>query len=314
MTWRTYVDGNSLGFAAHTGSKQKLYAGGKETTAIFGLLRSMQKIARERTFTCPIVLWDGRSWRYSVYPEYKGNRDTDPKKAAERERYKAQRPAMFKALHLLGVRQLIAGNMEADDLAGFVTRRAIKNGDRVGLITGDQDWLQLVEPGVTWIDHKIDRKCNAADFKAFTGFDTPRQFIDGKALKGDSGDNIKPKTGIGEKGAVDLLSVFPSVEEFLRTPIDEAADRFFLRMGKKMPASFVKFHGDSEAQARFRWALHLMDLNHPDIPTPKNLRATHAPIDREAFQTFCAEFGFQSILSEMDRFLAPFISMEQEFS
>lgn len=312
MTWRTFVDGNSLGFAAHTGASQKLYAGGKETTAIFGVLRSMQVIMRERAASCPIVLWDGRSWRYDTFPEYKGTRDDDPKKAADRVAYKAQRPMMFKGLHLLGVRQLIASNMEADDLAGIVTRAAIAKGDRVALITGDQDWLQLVEPGVTWVDHKIDRKCNASEFHQFTGYRTTEAFVDAKALQGDTGDNIKPKTGVGEGTAQKLLAVFDRVDDFLATPLDEAEAKFFAHHGKKMHHGARKFHADLDAQQRYRWARSLMDLSSNAIPKPVNLRATHAPINRPAFEQFCGEHAFGSILKEMDRFLKPFEFTEKE--
>lgn len=309
----TFIDGNSVGHAAQHGLSKKggkLQAGGQETTAIFGMLTSMHKLLKTLTFTKPIVLWDGRSWRYQHFPDYKGTRTDTAEKMAERERYKNQRAAMFKGLHLLGVRQMIAGNMEADDLAAILTRKARAKGEMVNLITGDKDWLQLVENGVVWIDHKIDRKCSASDFHKFTGFRTQRAFIDAKALQGDAGDNVKPNTGVGESGAKNLLAVFDSVDDFLATDIDLAQDRFFLHHGKKMHHGTVKFHSDAEAQARFRWALELMDLDHPVIPKPDKVRGTKAPIDREAFKAFCGQHGFISIINGLDNFLAPFIATE----
>lgn len=317
MGWRTYIDGNSVGHAAsHGNAKQtKLYAGGQETTAIYGLIRSLNAILRDRTHAVPTILWDGRSWRHSAFSEYKGTRDVTPQQIADRAAYKSQMPSMVRACNLLGLRQLIAGNMEADDLGAILTRDAVAKGENVALITGDKDWLQLVQPGVVWVDHKTkpERKCNAAEFAAFTGFKTTKAFIDAKALGGDSGDNIKPNTGVGEDTAKKLFQVFDDCDHFLATPLDEAKDRYFLHHGKAMYHGAAKFHADPEAQKRYRWARQLMDLGDPTIPKPTNVRLSHTPLDRAGFEKFCAEHAFHSTLATMDNFLRPFITLDKEF-
>lgn len=315
MKQHTYLDGNSIGHAAQHGAKQKMYAGDRETTAIYGTLRSVRKIMKARSHSQPIVLWDGRSWRYSVFPDYKGTRDDTAQKQADRDRYKAQRRAMFHGLHLLGVRQLLSGNMEADDLAAMLTRRAVGNGDKVTLITGDQDWIQLVEPGVVWVDHKVDRKVNTSNFHEFTGFRTPRQFIDSKGLAGDSGDNIKPRTGVGKKGAQSLFSVFESADEFLAMDHYEVKERYFIHHGKRLPKKLVDLNLNNDGvRDRFLWARSLMDLGHPDIPKPDKIKASHKPLDRDGFTKFCMEHSFTSILQSMDHFLTPFETMNQGVS
>ena len=180
MIQRTYIDGNSVGHAAqhgHSKGGKKLTAGATETTAIYGMLTSMNKILPTRVAATPIVLWDGRSWRYSAFPDYKGNRTDTLEKQQERERYRKQRQHMFKGLHLLGVSQLVAGNMEADDLAAILTRKEIAKGNMVTLITGDKDWIQLVEKGVAWVDHKLDRKVTRTDFEHFTGYRTEKAWF-----------------------------------------------------------------------------------------------------------------------------------------
>lgn len=325
MTRRTYIDGNSVGHAAlhGNGKQQKLYAGSRETTAIFGMLRSMNVILRARTAAAPIVLWDGRSWRYERFADYKGTRTDTAEKLAEREAYRLQRKDMFRGLHLLGLRQLVSGNMEADDLAAFATRKALRDGDQVALITGDQDWIQLVEPGVVWVDHKIDRKVNSENFHQFTGFRTQKAFVHAKALQGDVGDNVKPKTGIGEEGAKQLLSVFDCVHSYIRTPQEDAVARwlaagFTVPKPKKgapqlMPSKFQKLRDDRELQGRFEFALEMMDLSHPSIPKPDRIKGSHGKLDRPGFEAFCREFAFLSLLQDMDRFLHPFITLEEEF-
>jgi 5'-3' exonuclease len=310
----TLIDGNSVGHAAQHGfgaKGKKLIAGGQETTAIFGMLQSMQKLMRTRTGTAPVVLWDGRSWRYERFPDYKGNRTATVEQQQERERYKSQRRFMFEGLHYLGVKQLVAANMEADDLAAILSRQYAAQGDVVSLITGDKDWLQNVQPGVAWIDHKQDRKCTVENFEAFTGYKTRTAFVHSKALQGDAGDNVKTNIGIGEKGALDLLTAFPCVHTFLNEDIDRAADRFRNVTGKPLGAKFRNFHGSQELRDRFEWALELMDLAHPNLPVPTGIKATRAPINRPAFEQFCMRFGMSSVLQGMDRFIAPFQQMEE---
>ena len=72
------IDGNSVGHAAHRATK--LRSGDMETQAVFGMLRSIRDMKVERPNFEPIVLWDGRAqWRFDLHPEYKSNRDNDPK-------------------------------------------------------------------------------------------------------------------------------------------------------------------------------------------------------------------------------------------
>jgi 5'-3' exonuclease len=320
MILRTYIDGNSVGFAASARKGKKLVAGSQETTAIYGALGTIRKML-EGAVTKPVVLWDGRSWRYDRFPEYKSNRTKTAEQVEERERYKAQKQHIVRGLHYLGIPQLIAGNMEADDLAAIMTRRALAKGDSVILASGDKDWIQLVEKGVVWDDHKVDRKCTVSNFEAMTGFRTQRAFVHAKALQGDSGDNVLPRTGIGEAGAVDLLKAFDDVHHLQRISQEEAVARWEAVGGtcpraKKgqptlLPTKYQALRDDPAVQARFEWALELMDLSHPSIPAPKNMRATRADVDLPAFKTFCAELSFSSILRDAEAWAKPFTQIQE---
>lgn len=313
MLIHTYIDGNSVGHAAQhgLGKKGKLVAGGQETTAIFGMLQSMHKLMKHRAGTLPTVLWDGRSWRFERFPDYKGNRTATKEQVAERERYRSQRQFMFEGLHYLGLRQLIAGNMEADDLAAILTRQVVAKGEGVMLITGDKDWLQNVQVGCSWNDHKLDRRCTAETFEKFTGYETTKAFVHSKGLQGDSGDNVVTRIGIGEKGAQDLLKAFPCVHTFLNMSLADAADQYKLTHGKNLPKKFSDFHASQELRDRFEWALELMDLNHPSIPVPTGIKATRSPVDRAAFEKFCMRLGMSGLLRGMDNFIKPFTTIEE---
>jgi hypothetical protein len=135
---------------------------------------------------------------------------------------------------------------------------------------------------------------------------------------------VKPNTGIGEEGAKELLSVFDCVHDFLRTPDADAVSRW-QSAGKScpkpkrkadpltLPGKYQKLRTCLETQARFEFALLMMDLGHKDIPKPINIRSTRKPLDRPAFEAFCAQHAFMSLLKDMDRFLQPFITLEEEF-
>jgi 5'-3' exonuclease len=319
LAQRVYLDGNSIGHAAQHGTASKagggkLYAGDQETTAIFGFLRSLHKLLRSRQFSRPIVLWDGRSWRYSVFPDYKSARSKTTKQQGDKTAYKSQAPHICRALHLLGVSQLISYNMEADDLAAILTQKAVAKGDTVGLITGDQDWLQLVQPGVVWIDHKVDRKGTVANFHELTGYRTTKAFVHSKAMQGDSGDSVPGCGGIGPKGAKDLLDVFDDVHAFQALDEATAKDKYFQHHAKPIPQKLMNLLTDRDTIARFEQGLGLMDLFHPDIPKPTDIKGTKAPLNRPAFEALCSEFGFFSLLKDMDHFISPFIALEEEFN
>jgi len=315
------IDGNSVGYSAQHGN-QNLSSGGQETTAIFGAIRSIQKLVQTRIYSRPIVLWDGRSWRYDVYPEYKGNRDKNSSLAKVASAYKSQQPQIMRGLRLLGMSQMVAGNMEADDLAAIIARRESAAGNRVTLITGDKDWLQMVDKNTTWVDHKIDRQCSPKNFEEFTGFKTSKAFTDGKAMQGDAGDNVPGCGGIGEKGASDLLKVFDNVAHLQSLSHDEAEAMWLKALedgtlkvrGKKWPAKYEALRSDSEVMKRFEFSDRLMDLSHPMIPRPKQIRSSKDPIDHAGFLSFCAEHGFQSIVRRPEVFMEPFYMLEQEYN
>ena len=97
MSKTILVDGNSVGHAAHRGTK--LRAGDLETQAIYGTLHTIRNLKRRKPNWTPMVLWDGRAeWRFDLHPLYKSNRENDDKKRAERESYKQQRPYIATAL------------------------------------------------------------------------------------------------------------------------------------------------------------------------------------------------------------------------
>lgn len=298
MSKTLLIDANSIGRAAQHATK--LTANGMETQAIFGFLKTM-KVLRTRMATyTPMVLWDGRAeWRYKLYPEYKSNRDNDPKKVADKEAYNKQKPFIELALRHLGVRQLTASNMEADDLGGyFAAKLSADPANRIGLITGDEDWRQLVRPNVWWRDMRDDSKW--VDHKNFfdkTGCKSPFAFLESKILQGDTSDTITGVGGLGEKGAPEFIAEFGSVRRFWQQ-VDSGA----------FVPKYVKHKklASPEGRALYKRNFQLMQLLRVDAPKREDIKLDQGKFDREAFANICEELSFVSILKNLDEFTSFF--------
>ena len=299
MTDYLLIDGNSIGFAAQQGTRLTL--GSTEVQAIFGVLRSVRMLTAQFPTLQPLVLWDGRSWRKQVFAEYKANRDdkANPKVLAMRDSYRAQRPHISRGLRHLGIWQMIAGNMEADDLAGMMVKKAMRDSSAALMVSGDKDWLQLVGNRIVWFDPIRQNRVSIANFKEKTGYANPRAFLEGKALQGDAGDNIPGVGGIGEKGAAQLLEKFASVAAFL----DWVGNDETKELGKKLREFAFNTTGGLDKFAR---NMQLMDLIPASPPVPERLSLTRGAVDVAVFTEFCEEFQFHSMLNDLTGWMAPF--------
>lgn len=324
------IDGNSVGHAAHRATK--LTAGGMQTQAVFGFLRTLRDMVTEHRSYTPIVLWDGKAqWRYDLHPLYKSNRESDPKKVEERKHYKIQRPFIERAVAALGVRQMSATYHEADDLAGYLVNKLCQNPEnKIRLSTGDQDWLQLLRPNVIWEDHRNEAKViTLKNLMDMTGYATPYAFLEGKCLQGDTSDVISGVGGIGEQGAPEFLAEFGSVREFWRrcdsgeyvptkkahlslwkgtSPFtkEEWASQY---AGDKTDKKAFKQHMDAwpgQGRAIFARNFRLMQLLKVNQPNKEDVRVIPGKFDQDKFAEVCEELAFTSILRTIDIFTKPF--------
>lgn len=301
---KTLIDGNSVGYHHHQIGRV-LKAGDQQTQAVFGSLQAIRNIATRRRGTSLIVLWDGRSWRKDVYTSYKAQREATPQQRQAREDYTSQTPYLKRALKALGIGQASAANLEADDLASLMVDRATRSGERVALYTRDRDWLQLVRKGVVWYDHADENRIAQSNFEEETGFATPFQFAQSKALIGEPGDlgSGSGVGGIGKKKAEEILSIWPTVEAFLADPNPHSK----WTASKTFPRALEEFRLDSAKQERFARNMRLIDISTPaNIPAPLGLSVVKGLYDRNAFIEVCRELGFHSFLNSLDEFLFPF--------
>ncbi len=207
------IDGHSILNRAFYGVPELTNSEGKHTNAVYGFLNILFKVLEEERPQYLAVAFDVKAptFRHKMFDAYKGTRKPMPEELHE------QVPMMKEMLAAMGVTVMELPGFEADDILGTMAKRSEAMGRQVSVVSGDRDLLQLAsehicvripktKKGVTTVENYF-----AGDVVAAMGV-TPTQFIDMKALMGDSSDNIPGVPGIGEKGAGAIIAQFGSIE------------------------------------------------------------------------------------------------------
>lgn len=207
------IDGHSILNRAFFGLPDLTNSEGLHTNAVYGFLNIMLKILEEEKPQYLTVAFDvhAPTFRHEMYGDYKGTR----KPMAEELRQ--QVPLIKEVLRAMGIRMVEKAGLEADDLLGTIAARCERDGMDVSVISGDRDLLQLAtqrvkiripktKQGGTQIEDYY-----AQDVKERYGV-TPVEFIDMKALMGDSSDNIPGVPSIGEKTAAKIIVEYHTIE------------------------------------------------------------------------------------------------------
>ena len=208
------IDGHSILNRAFYGLPDLTNAEGLHTNAIYGFLTIMFKLLEEEKPDYLTVAFDvhAPTFRHKMYAEYKGTR----KPMADELRQ--QVPVIKEVLHAMGVKTIECAGLEADDLIGTLSNRCENEGMEVTVISGDRDLLQLATEHVKIRSPKTKQgKTEIEDYYAKDVEEryqvTPKEFIDLKALMGDTADNIPGVPSIGEKTATKIITQYHSIEE-----------------------------------------------------------------------------------------------------
>ena len=205
------IDGNSILNRAFYGVRALATAQGMPTNAVYGVVNIINRHFEELKPDYFAVAFDLRAptFRHLAFDDYKANRKGMPEELA------VQRPYAYDCLSALGAHCLEKEGFEADDILGTLAAMGEAEGDtEVYILTGDRDALQLISPK-TRIILATNTEPLLFDEAAFTekyGV-APSQFVDVKALMGDSSDNIPGVKGIGEKTAFKLIAEYGSLDE-----------------------------------------------------------------------------------------------------
>jgi len=186
------------------------------------------------------------TFRHQLYSEYKSTRSKMPEEMAE------QLPYLDRLAEALGVTVLQQEGFEADDLMGTLAHKASSEGVETILVTGDKDFLQLVDDRIYVLNpHRAGQEMEWIDpEKVREKFGVPpEKVVDILALMGDQSDNIPGIPGIGERTAIQLMQRFSSLEDLL-SGLD--------RLDKKKLRENIEFNAD---QARLSKRLAIIDTS-----------------------------------------------------
>ncbi|GAB4363744.1 MAG: DNA polymerase I [Bryobacter sp.] len=222
----------------------------------------------------------GPTFRDQEFAEYKANRSETPPELLE------QIPLCRRCLEAMRIPVLMADGYEADDIIGTLAHRGPLEGAEVVIVSSDKDMLQLVNEQVVMLNPmKDDTIYDIAKTTEFMGV-PPHQVADLLAIKGDSVDNIPGAPGIGDKGAVELLQRFGSVEAAL----ERAAE--------------VEKRKQRESLENFRDQILLskrLATIHREVPLEWSLASAVAQTpDTEALRSFYQDMEFFSFLKQLE--------------
>lgn len=207
------IDGHSILNRAFYGVPDLTNSAGMHTNAVYGFLNIMFKVLEEENPTNFAVAFDVKppTFRHEMYAEYKGTRKGMP------DELKEQVPLIKEVLVAMKVTIVELPGYEADDILGTLAKRGEKEGMSVSIITGDRDLLQLATKNILIRIPKT--KKGGTEVENYYETDviekyqvTPLEFIDVKALMGDTADNIPGVVSVGEKTATSLIKEYHSVE------------------------------------------------------------------------------------------------------
>ncbi len=207
------LDANSIVNRAFYAVKLLTTKDGFHTNAIFGFLNILFKYMEEIGPDYIAAAFDlpQPTFRHKMYDAYKATRHKMPDELAE------QIPVLKEILAAMHIKIYEKTGFEADDVIGTAARVCTEENVCCCVLTGDRDDLQLASQNV--LIHLVTTRMGNTttevfdDKKVFEKYGvTPKEFIDLKAIMGDSSDNIPGVRGIGEKGATALIQAFHSVD------------------------------------------------------------------------------------------------------
>ena len=207
------LDANSLINRAFYGVRFLSSRDGTPTNAIFGFMMTLMKLIDENKpdYICAAFDLKAPTFRHKMYKEYKAQRKPMP------EGLVAQMPIAKDILRTMKINILEKEGFEADDIIGTVSKICEEKGVECLIATGDKDDLQLASKSTKVLltvtkSGVTDTDCYDDEAVLARYGVTPTEFIDIKALMGDSSDNIPGVKGIGEKTAMMLIGKAKSIE------------------------------------------------------------------------------------------------------
>ena len=250
------IDGNSLLCRAFYGYPQFITNDGRMLQGVYGFINLMNKYIEQIKPTHLAVSFDmgTPTFRHEMYADYKGTRKAPPPGLGVNF-LPLQDLLTFMEICWIGI-----PGFEGDDILGTLSRKYEKDCKSV-ILSGDKDTFQLINPFTSvYLPKTVNGKKETIIYdeeRFFNEFEIePSQFIDMKALMGDTSDNIPGIKGIGPKIATKIIKEYGNIETAF-----EHADKI-------KPAKYGQLLKSNFKDAQF--SKHLATIR-TDIPIPVTL-------------------------------------------
>jgi DNA polymerase-1 len=276
------IDAINFLFRSYYGIGPMTNDSGGSTSALFGFIRSVQKIFKDFSPEHVVCVFDGfdnKKSRREVYADYKAHRKGAP------EDLFPQFELALEYCRLAGISTLQLEGVEADDTMATVAVWAAKQGATAYLCTSDKDMMQLVGSNIFMLHaHKDNFLVDEKRVEEIFGV-PPSQMLDLLAIMGDASDNIPGLEGFGAKTAATLLKEFGSLDALLAHPelVKGAKKQEILRTQKEI--------------ALMSRQLATLDLN-LQVPREAEFYRLDAP-QREALISFFQSMKFSSLIRDL---------------
>ena len=297
------VDISGLGYAAMYSPLGKLNFEGLPTGGIHGAIASLFARMAQRPNAVPVILWDNKAhWRHEMFAGYKALRGADPEKREIRNQYRLQVPYIQMLLSIMGIPQVSCGESEADDLAGAICRE-LDTSWFIELVSRDGDWWQQLDERTVWYS-PVHRKglslaalSDPANGMKDGHFLSTNEYLEAKALAGDTSDEIPGILGVGLLTACKIIRAHgTSIREFW-AQVDS---------GHVTPKGVVMTRmAEASSRAIFERNVKLMDWREAPPLDMRALSVTAGKVDYEMLEAEASCLGLKKLTANAREALKP---------
>jgi len=274
------VDGLSHVYRAYYAIRGLTNKKGLSTNAVFGFISMLRKLIQDEHPDYLVVASEseGPTVRHQQFQDYKATRPRMPEDLAQ------QLPYIDAYCRAMRIPVVSREGYEADDVIATLSRLAVEEGLEVVIVTIDKDLFQLVTDRVNILDTRTMTRFTPDEVMKKWSV-RPDQIGDVLSLVGDTSDNIPGAPGIGEKGAIALISRFGSLEELLARTAEVEQSRYRVSL--------------EQNQEQIRRSRELLTVKQ-DLPIPLELeQARLGEPDIDVLRALFEELGFNSLLAEL---------------
>lgn len=276
------IDASGYLYRSYFAIRNITNAKGESTNALFGFIRSVQKLRKDFNPEHLVAIFDGPRGiqkRKEIYTEYKAHRAVTPPDLRYQIDWAQQ------ACELMGIPYLSVPEVEADDTMGSVALWASHHDAIVYLCTSDKDLGQVVNDKISILNTFKENLIMGPKEVEETYGVPPHQMIDFLAMVGDTSDNVPGLPGFGPKTAAELLKKYGSLDYILKHPD--------IVSGKKKET--IIEYGEQALLSRQLVTIHT-DVHFPKDRTFFSLRPPHV----KELKEFYSSMNFNSLIRELE--------------